>query len=151
MTNTKIYIAAPLFTFGERTQNMVLGDALVKLGYEVYLPQYLDIEGRTGAFVSSKLRSAINEADVIVACMDAEDNGTAWEMGYAFDKCLIISYYTNVKFEPIGGIDSPFNCMNYYGSDRVIDARALDIDELAAAISDAIESGLDKWGAGGRA
>src|ERR671914_789324 len=86
-----VYIAAPLFTEAERAFNVVLAHALEAQGHRVYLPQRDTSEaqgaGRTAAIFAANL-SALNSADAVVAVCDGSqvDDGTAWEIGYAYSR-----------------------------------------------------------------
>jgi nucleoside 2-deoxyribosyltransferase len=86
-----LYIAAPLFTEAERAFNVVLAQALEAEGHRVYLPQRDTPEaegaGRTAALFAANL-SALSSADAVVAVCDGPqvDDGTAWEIGYAYGR-----------------------------------------------------------------
>jgi nucleoside 2-deoxyribosyltransferase len=87
----RVYVAAPLFTEAERAFNMVLAQALEAAGHEVHLPQrdtpIAEGAERTTAIFRSNL-SALAGADAIVAVCDGPqvDDGTAWEVGYAYGR-----------------------------------------------------------------
>jgi nucleoside 2-deoxyribosyltransferase len=86
-----LYIAAPLFTQAERAFNVVLAQALEAEGHLVYLPQRDTPEakgaGRRGAIFAANL-SALLTANAVVAVCDGPlvDDGTAWEIGYAYSR-----------------------------------------------------------------
>ena len=87
------YVAAPLFTEAERAFNAVLARALEADGHRVYLPQRDTPEpegtGRTVAIFRANL-AALGNADAVVAVCDGSqvDDGTAWEIGYAYGRNL---------------------------------------------------------------
>jgi nucleoside 2-deoxyribosyltransferase len=87
----RVYIAAPLFTEGERAFNLVLTRALEAEGHEVYLPQRdtatSQDAGRTTTMFQGNL-TALAEADAVVAVCDGPqvDDGTAWEIGYGYGR-----------------------------------------------------------------
>src|SRR3989441_12189334 len=87
----KLYLAAPLFSEAERTFNLALADALSAAGHDVYLPQRdtPTIEGpaRTTAVFRANL-AALSNADAVVAVCEGPqvDDGTAWEVGYAYGR-----------------------------------------------------------------
>lgn len=87
----RIYLAAPLFTESERVFNLVLATALETEGHRVYLPQREtpspEGAGRTTAIFRANL-TALAEADAVVAVCDGPqvDDGTAWEIGYAYGR-----------------------------------------------------------------
>jgi nucleoside 2-deoxyribosyltransferase len=86
-----LYIAAPLFTEAERAFNAGLAQALDAEGHRVYLPQRdtpaAEGAGRTAAIFAANL-SALISADAVVAVCDGPqvDDGTAWEIGYAYSR-----------------------------------------------------------------
>jgi nucleoside 2-deoxyribosyltransferase/predicted secreted protein len=86
----RVYLAAPLFSEAERSYNAVIAGLLKEHLFEVYLPQDAgdDNAGRDRAVQAalfSRNKTAIEEADIVVAIIDGADadSGTAWEMGYA--------------------------------------------------------------------
>ncbi len=85
-----IYLAAPLFSEGERQFNRLIAEELKTLHYRVHLPQELDDtdecrEDNREASIYQQNLAALKAADIIVAVIDGADadSGTAWEMGYA--------------------------------------------------------------------
>lgn len=86
-----LYVAAPLFTEAERAFNLVLARALEAEGHNVYLPQRdtLPAAGaeRTLTIFHANL-TALEKADAVVAVCDGPqvDDGTAWEIGYAYER-----------------------------------------------------------------
>src|SRR6266446_6319698 len=87
----KLYLAAPLFSEAERAFNLALADALSAAGHEVYLPQRdtpnVDGTARTTAIFRANL-AAVAKADAVVAVCEGPqvDDGTAWEIGYAYGR-----------------------------------------------------------------
>lgn len=84
-----VYLAGPLFTAAEREFNARLAARLEAAGYAVFLPQR-DAPAATGEGYASRVFradvEALKEATVVVAVCDGAqvDDGTAWEVGYAF-------------------------------------------------------------------
>ncbi|MDO5847427.1 MAG: nucleoside 2-deoxyribosyltransferase [Methanocorpusculum sp.] len=86
----RVYLAAPLFSAGERAFNKIIADRLSSLFYSVHLPQELDDDAsaremeREGTIYHKNLE-ALKDADIVVGIIDGADadSGTAWEMGYA--------------------------------------------------------------------
>ncbi len=86
----RVYLAAPLFSAGERAFNKIIADRLSSLFYSVHLPQDLDDDAsaremeRESAIYHKNLE-ALKNADIVVGIIDGADadSGTAWEMGYA--------------------------------------------------------------------
>jgi nucleoside 2-deoxyribosyltransferase len=86
-----VYLAAPLFSEGERAYNLSIAGYLRNNFFEVYLPQESgdDCPARNKneqVRIFSENVKALNNADIIVAIIDGADadSGTSWEMGYAY-------------------------------------------------------------------
>jgi nucleoside 2-deoxyribosyltransferase len=85
----RLYVAAPLFTEAERAFNLVLARALEAAGHDVYLPQrdtpLTEGVGRTLAVFQDNLAALVKAEAVVAVCEGAlVDDGTAWEVGYAY-------------------------------------------------------------------
>ncbi len=110
---TKIYLAGPLFTVAERDFNAQLARFLETQGFKVWLPQEHEPRRKTAKAIFRMDVQAIDEADLIVACMDGPDpdSGTAWECGYAFARGKpIVGYRTDFRIS--GDADGvPYNLM----------------------------------------
>src|SRR5690242_8458714 len=87
----RLYVAAPLFTEAERAFNLVLARALEAEGHDVYLPQRdtpcSEGSGRTTNIFHANL-AALRTAEAVIAVCDGVqvDDGTAWEIGYAYGR-----------------------------------------------------------------
>ena len=87
----KLYLAAPLFSEAERAFNLRVAKALEAEGHDVHLPQrdspQAEGSGRTGVIFRANL-VALSKSDAIVAICDGPqiDDGTAWEVGYAYGR-----------------------------------------------------------------
>lgn len=100
----RLYVAAPLFTEAERAFNLVLTKALEIEGHQVYLPQRdtpspMQETGRTTMVFHANL-VALRNAEAVVAVCDGSqvDDGTAWEIGYAYGKNMqIFGLRTDVR------------------------------------------------------
>ena len=86
----RVYLAAPLFSAGERAFNKIIADRLSSLFYSVHLPQELDDDASTREMSREDMiyhtnLEALKNADIVVGIIDGADadSGTAWEMGYA--------------------------------------------------------------------
>jgi nucleoside 2-deoxyribosyltransferase len=106
MTVPRAYVAGPLFDEGERWW-MEKVDALVAdAGFVTFLPHRDNPpkdEFNVRAIFENDKRG-IDECDVVVASLNgiATDDGTAWELGYAYAKGkYIIGLYTDwrMRFE----------------------------------------------------
>jgi nucleoside 2-deoxyribosyltransferase len=103
-----VYLAAPLFSDGERAYNLVLRDLLGSHGYPVYLPQETG-EGlagpeRDGVIFRSHV-AALESASCVVAVCDGSDtdSGTAWEMGYAEARGIPVIALSTDRRKPWAG------------------------------------------------
>jgi nucleoside 2-deoxyribosyltransferase len=99
----RLYLAAPLFTEAERAFNLVLARALEAEDHQVYLPQQdrpeTQVADRTTSIFYANL-AALRKADAVVAVCDGSqvDDGTAWEIGYAYGKNIqIFGLRTDVR------------------------------------------------------
>jgi nucleoside 2-deoxyribosyltransferase len=110
---TKLYLAGPLFSFAEQGFNVELARFLESQGFEVWLPQEHEPRSKTARAIFDMDVAAIEEADMVVACMDGPDpdSGTAWECGYAFAKGKpIVCYRTDFRLS--GDTEgAPYNLM----------------------------------------
>jgi len=82
------YIAGPLFDEGERWFIETIETRVAALGFDTFLP-HRDNPPKTPATVRTIFgndKGAIDRCDVIVANLNGitTDDGTAWELGYAF-------------------------------------------------------------------
>ena len=110
---TKIYFAGPLFSFAEQGFNAELARFLDSHGFDVRLPQDNEPRTKTARAIFDMDVAAIDQADIVVACMDGPDpdSGTAWECGYAFAKGKpIVCYRTDFRLS--GDTEgAPYNLM----------------------------------------
>lgn len=95
MTAPLVYLAGPLFDEGERWFMEQLDELVVDCGFRTFLP-HRDNPPKTAdnvAEIFANDRNGIDEASIVVANLNGvtTDDGTAWEVGYAFarDKTLI--------------------------------------------------------------
>ena len=92
-----VYIAGPLFNWGEQWFNVRLKEELEKisaqrkLGVRFHLPQ--ELEGNNQSDIFDKNRDRLDASQCVVAILDGADidSGTSWEIGYAYakDKTII--------------------------------------------------------------
>ena len=88
----KAYVAGPLFTPGDRQYLEEIDKICKELGIQAYLPHRdagLLVEGASAeatAHIFEKDKEAVQYADIIIAVLNGVmvDDGTAWEMGYAY-------------------------------------------------------------------
>lgn len=103
---TKAYIAGPLFDEGERWFIEKIESMVSELGFETFLP-HRDNPPKVKDNVKEIFhndKTAIDNCDVVVANLNGltTDDGTAWEIGYAFAKGkYIIGLHTDwrARFE----------------------------------------------------
>jgi nucleoside 2-deoxyribosyltransferase len=90
----RVYVAGPLFTDAEREFNARLAARLEGAGYRVFLPQRDAPQDHAESGYAARTFRAdvegLNRADVVLAVCDGipVDDGTAWEIGYAFARRL---------------------------------------------------------------
>ena len=87
----RIYLAAPLFSQGERAYNLSIARSLRNNFFDVFLPQETGDDSHTRdkeeqSRICSENLKALEKSDIIVAIIEGADadSGTAWEMGYAY-------------------------------------------------------------------
>ena len=90
MTKPRAYLAGPLFDEGERWFIEKIETMVAELGFETFLP-HRDNPPKVKENVKEIFqndKSAIDNCDVVVANLNGltTDDGTAWEIGYAFAK-----------------------------------------------------------------
>lgn len=84
----KVYVAGPLFDEGERWWIETVERLVADAGFETFLP-HRDNPPKDKSNVRQIFdndRRAIDECDIVVASLNGitTDDGTAWELGYAF-------------------------------------------------------------------
>jgi nucleoside 2-deoxyribosyltransferase len=86
----RVYVAGPLFTDAEREFNARLAARLEGAGCQVFLPQRDAPQNHGGQGYAARTFAAdlegLDRAEVVLAVCDGTqvDDGTAWEIGYAF-------------------------------------------------------------------
>ncbi len=105
----QVYIAGPLFTDAERTYLEKIDSLCKKAGLKTYLP-HRDAGLFTGDAKELKHifeldRKGVDNSKIMVAVLDGikVDDGTAWEMGYAYAKKIpIIGIVNDFRlFDPL--------------------------------------------------
>ena len=90
MRTLRVYVAGPLFDEGERWWIETVERTVVDSGYVTFLPHRdnppKDQFNVRDIFLNDK--RGIDECDLVVANLNGitTDDGTAWELGYAFAK-----------------------------------------------------------------
>lgn len=135
----KVYMAGPLFTTAERDFNATVAAVLRSKGHEVFLPQEIEQAGdkTTARSIFDGDVAGIEEAEVVVACMDGPDpdSGTCWECGLAANFKPVIVYRTDIRNEePFG----PFNLMLHQSATAVLDCKW----DSAGAVAEKIAAAL---------
>jgi nucleoside 2-deoxyribosyltransferase len=99
-----VYLAGPLFSDAERQFNLMLAARLETAGYTVFLPQRDVPQDTREAGHPARIFQAdvqdLAEADVVVAVCDGipMDDGTAWEIGYAWARGIpVIGLRTDTR------------------------------------------------------
>jgi nucleoside 2-deoxyribosyltransferase len=101
----RVYLAAPLFSEGERAYNLSIARNLRNNFFDVFLPQEAGDDSHTRdkkeqSRIFSENLKALEKSDIIVAVIDGADadSGTAWEMGYAYaQKKQVIALRTDFR------------------------------------------------------
>lgn len=103
--NKKIYLANGLFSESDYIYNELLGDQLIALGYDVYIPQRnKEINDKTKCADSIAIyrgdEERLSNSNILVAILDGAtvDPGVAAEIGYCAAKNIpIIGLYTDSR------------------------------------------------------
>ena len=116
----KIYQAGPLFTEADRDWHKKFTSALNKEGHTAIWPgdlfdeeHLLSLGIKAKEHIFERCRNTIDECDILVALLDGTqvDDGTSWEIGYAFAKNIPI-YGIRTDFRKGGDTShSMVNCM----------------------------------------
>ena len=129
-----VYVAGPLFDEGERWFIEKV-DALVReCGFDTFLP-HRDNPPKTAdnvRLIFENDKSGVDRCDVVVANLNGimTDDGTAWEMGYAFALGKhIIGLYTDWRAR-FPAPDEVVNLMMQCSMDRLVRS----LDELRDAL-----------------
>ena len=94
-----IYLARPLFTAAEQAWLRTLKSTLIEQGHEVCWPFELFKDGQISDWgpvaprrIMERCRDALDKCGHVVAWIDGTqvDDGTAWEIGYAYAKGKLI-------------------------------------------------------------
>jgi nucleoside 2-deoxyribosyltransferase/predicted secreted protein len=101
----RVYLAAPLFSEGERAYNLSIARNLRNNFFDVFLPQEAGDDSHTRdkeeqSRIFSENLKTLEKSDIIVAVIDGADadSGTAWEMGYAYaQKKQVIALRTDFR------------------------------------------------------
>ena len=131
----KIYQAGPLFSDAERSWHGKLSERLRAAGHSVVWPGDLLTSDQIKAagpgaiaLIFETCRNAIDCSTCVVALLDGTqvDDGTAWEIGYAYSKGLPIF---GIRTDFRQGGDTQFNHVNSM-IEGCLYGLATDIDEL---------------------
>ncbi len=138
----RIYLAAPLFTTGERDFNDAIGVRLREAGHEVVLPQDHEHDAFDPARTFRRDVDHVDRSNVVVGIMDGPDpdSGTAWEIGYAYAKRKPI-ILLRTDFREWGGRtgEVPYNLMLTESASERIELAAPTVDVAAGALIAALE------------
>jgi nucleoside 2-deoxyribosyltransferase len=129
----QIYLAAPLFTQGEKEFNSKVYKSLKDNNYEVFLPQK-ECEGLQGENIYKKCLLGLQSSSLVVAILDGPDadSGTAWECGYAVSQGIpVIAVRTDLRHS---GDIRGFNAMLYYSASKIVEGSNKVIEEIVNAI-----------------
>ena len=132
----KIYLAGPLFSEAEQNWLRAFKAELKDKGYDVLWPYEIfnqeEIGKLTAWDIMEGCRKALDDCNLVVALLDGTqaDDGTAWEIGYAYAKGMpIYGIRTDMRF---GGelLNGKVNAMIAGSCKVVASSRAELIDAL---------------------
>ena len=129
-----VYVAGPLFDEGERWFIEKVDALVQECGFDTFLP-HRDNPPKTAdnvRLIFENDKSGIDRCDVVVANLNGimTDDGTAWEMGYAFAHGKhIIGLYTDWRAR-FPAPDEVVNLMMQCSMNRLVRS----LDELRAAL-----------------
>ena len=106
MFDMKVYIAAPLFSEGERAFNEKVDAVVRECGHETFLPQ------REGGCVADLPAEIDGRCDAVLFLLDGRvpDEGACFELGYCYAKGKrCIGYKTDAR-SFIDGFDNVMLC-----------------------------------------
>lgn len=101
------YLAGPLFNEGERWFDDQIECIAAEAGFSTFLPHRDGKEGKikseanTRAIFNEDVK-AIDQSDIVIANLNGitTDDGTAWEMGYAYAKGKhLVGVYTDWRLQ----------------------------------------------------
>ncbi|MBI1281406.1 MAG: nucleoside 2-deoxyribosyltransferase [Anaerolineaceae bacterium] len=101
------YIAGPLFNEGERWFDEQIEQIAAAAGYSTFLPHRDGTEGKIKSEANIRAifaedTAAIDRCDIVIANLNGitTDDGTAWELGYAFAKGKhLVGVYTDWRLQ----------------------------------------------------
>ena len=101
------YIAGPLFNEGERWFDEQIEQVAAAAGYTTFLPHRDGTEGKIKSeknipAIFAEDVAAIDRCDIVIANLNGitSDDGTAWELGYAFAKGKhLVGVYTDWRLQ----------------------------------------------------
>jgi len=102
-----VYIAGPLFNEGERWFDEQIEQIAAAAGYTTFLPHRDGTEGKIKSeknipAIFAEDVAAIDRCDIVIANLNGitTDDGTAWELGYAFAKGKhLVGVYTDWRLQ----------------------------------------------------
>ena len=137
MTPPLVYVAGPLFDEGERWWIESVEQVIVDAGFATFLP-HRDNPPKTADNVKEIFdndRDGIDRAEIVVASLNGvtTDDGTAWELGYAYAKGkYLIGIHTDWRSRfPDEVVNLMIECS--------LNAMVRSLDDLPAALAAASE------------
>jgi nucleoside 2-deoxyribosyltransferase len=135
----KVYQAGPLFTEAERLWHLKLKTNLEDSGFLVSWPgewfdpgELGDMGKKAKDHIFKVCRANLDTSDLVVALLDGTqvDDGTAWEIGYAFSKGIPV-YGIRTDFRNAGDTEhSLVNAMIECACEEVVGSVAELLDRL---------------------
>lgn len=137
-----IYFAGPLFTLAERQFNISLSRELTSAYrdcFSVFRPQNEYHAVTDHKKIAGICKAGIDSCDIVLAVVDGSDcdSGTAWELGYAFEKKPIVLLRTDFRKNLDSG---SYNLMLSSHANKIVEYNGDSFEELSRILYSAIEN-----------
>jgi nucleoside 2-deoxyribosyltransferase len=136
-----VYFAGPLFTMAEKQFNIALSRELTttyRNYFTVFLPQNECFSVTDPKKIANICKAGIDRSDIVLAVADGSDcdSGTAWEIGYSYEKKPIILLRTDFRKNLDSG---SFNLMLSSFANSIVEYQGDSIEELGRTLYSSIE------------
>lgn len=136
-----IYFAGPLFSMAEKQFNIALSRELTttyRNYFSVFLPQNECFSVTDHHRIASICKGGIDSSDIVLAIVDGSDadSGTAWEVGYAFEKKPVVLLRTDFRKNLDSG---SFNLMLSSFANHIFEYSGDSIEELGKLLYPILE------------
>ena len=136
-----IYFAGPLFSMAEKHFNIALSRELTTTYrdyFSVFLPQNECFSITDHKKIANICKAGIDNCDVVMAVTDGSDcdSGTAWEIGYSYEKKPIVLLRTDFRKNLDSGA---FNLMLSSFTSSIVEYQGDSIEELGKILYPVLE------------